>query len=111
MAYSLELAARVRDVLGGRDGVTERRMFGGLAWMVDGNMACGAFGEDLLVRLGREDAESALREPHAGPMEVGAGRRPMRGFVRVSGEGIVEDGELAQWVDAGAGYAASLPPK
>ena len=61
VAYSEELAARIRDVVGARDGVTERRMFGGIAWMVNGNMACGTLGEDLMVRLDREDAERALR--------------------------------------------------
>ena len=109
MAYSEELAARVRDVVGGRDGVSERRMFGGIAWMVDGNMACGTLGEDLMVRLAPDDAESALGEPHVGPMDVTG--RPMRGFVRVSGEGVAEDADLARWVDAGAAFAASLPPK
>src|SRR3954466_6107254 len=56
MAYSEELADRLRDALGARSGVTERKMFGGVAWMVSGNMACGIIGEDLMVRLGREDA-------------------------------------------------------
>ena len=109
MAYSEELAARVRDILGLRDGVSERRMFGGIAWMVDGNMACGTLGEDLMIRLAPEDAESALGEPHVGPMDFTG--RPMRGFVKVSGEGVTEDADLARWVDAGAAFAASLPPK
>ena len=84
-------------------------MFGGIAWMVDGNMACGTLGEDLMVRLAPEDAESALGEPHVGPMDFTG--RPMRGFVKVSGEGVTEDADLARWVDAGAAFAASLPPK
>jgi hypothetical protein len=109
MAYSEELAARIRDVVGGREGVSERKMFGGIAWMLHGNMACGTLGEDLMVRLAADDAQSALGEPHVGPMDFTG--RPMRGFVRVSGEGIAEDAELARWVDAGAAFASSLPPK
>ncbi len=109
MAYSEELAQRIRDVIGGRDGVTERKMFGGIAWMVEGNMACGATGENLLVRLDREDSERVLAEPHVGLMRMG--ERTMRGFFTVDGAGIADDTQLARWVDAGADYAASLPPK
>ena len=109
MAYSEELADRVRDLLGGRGSVVERKMFGGVAWMIDGNMACGVMGDDLLVRLGREDAERALEEPHVGPMEF-TGRR-MGGFVLVDSAGIADAAGLGRWVDAGADYAASLPAK
>lgn len=109
MAFSEELAERIRDVTGGRDGVTERRMFGGIAWLVNGNMAVGTLGEDLMVRLHRDDAERALAEPHVGPMEFTG--RPLRGFVTVRAVAIAEPDELARWVDAGAAYAASLPPK
>src|SRR4051794_1293975 len=109
MAYSEELAQRVRDLLGGRGGVTERKMFGGIAWMLDGNMACGVTGENLLVRLDREDCERILAEPHVGLMRMG--ERTMRGFFTVDAEGLADDTDLARWVDAGAAHAASLPPK
>ncbi len=109
MAYSEELAARIRGLVGMRSGVTERRMFGGIVWMVNGNMACGTADENLMIRLGPDDARRALDDPHVGPMEM-AGRR-MRGFVVVDAAGIVEDEALAGWLDAGAGHAASLPPK
>jgi len=109
MAYSEELAARIREVIGARDGVSERRMFGGIAWMVGGNMACGTLGEDLMIRLDPEDAQRALHEQHVGPMEFTG--RPMRGFITVRADGITDDGDLARWIDAGASYAASLPPK
>ena len=109
MAYSEALATRIREVLGARDGVSERRMFGGVAWMVHGNMAVGTLGEDLMVRMAPEDAERALGEPHVGPMDFTG--RPMRGFVRVDAAGIADDPVLAGWVDAGADHAASLPPK
>ena len=110
MAYSEELAERIRDVIAGRSAVTERKMFGGVAWMVAGNMACGVMSNDLLVRLDHEDAEQALAEPHVGPMQF-TGRRPMRGFVRVDAAGVAGSTALARWVDAGADYAAALPAK
>ena len=109
MAYSEELAQRIRDVIGGRDGVTERKMFGGVGWMVNGNMACGTMGDDLLVRLDRDDSNRILAEPHVGLMRMG--KRTMRGFFTVDASAIADDAELARWVDAGAAYAASLPPK
>jgi hypothetical protein len=109
VAYSEELANRIRDVVDGRNRVTERKMFGGVTWMIDGNMACGVMGEGLLVRLGRDDAARALDEPHVGPMEF-TGRR-MGGFVVVDSAGIAGAPGLARWVDAGADYAASLPAK
>ncbi|MFN8132345.1 MAG: TfoX/Sxy family protein [Solirubrobacteraceae bacterium] len=109
MAYSEALAVRVREALGPRDGVREQAMFGGVAWMLNGNMACGVMGDGLMVRLAREDAEAALAEPHVGPMEMTGTR--MRSFVVVNADGIADDRELARWVDAGAAFASSLPAK
>jgi hypothetical protein len=109
MAYSEELAERMRDALGGRDGVTERKMFGGIVWLIAGNMAVGTLGDDMMVRLGPEDAQRVLSEPHVGPMAFTG--RPMRGFVAVAADGIVEAADLGRWIDAGASYAASLRPK
>lgn len=109
VAYSEELAERIRDVIDARPGVAERKMFGGIAWMVNGNMACGIIGEDLMIRLDRDDAEAALAEEHVGPMDFTG--RPMRGFVVVEAAGVEADAELARWVDAGADFAESLPSK
>jgi TfoX/Sxy family transcriptional regulator of competence genes len=109
MAYSEQLAERIRDALDGRPGLVERKMFGGVAWMLEGNMACGVIGEDLLVRLAREDAAIALTEEAVGPMEFTG--RQMRGFVLVDGGAVTEDDELSRWVDAGADFALSLPSK
>src|SRR5882757_4897517 len=109
MAYSEVLAQRIRDVIGGRSGVTERKMFGGIAWMVDGNMAVGTLGDDLMVRLDGEDADSALQEPGVGPMDFSG--RSMRGFLRLDASAIASPAELARWIDAGASHASSLPPK
>jgi TfoX/Sxy family transcriptional regulator of competence genes len=109
VAYSEELAERVREAIDGRPGVSERKMFGGVAWMVNGNMACGVIGEDLMVRLEREDAEEAQTEEHVGPMEFTG--RAMRGFVTVEAAGVESDVDLGRWVEAGADFAESLPPK
>jgi hypothetical protein len=111
MAYDEQLAARVRDLIQQRPGVVERKMFGGLGWMLDGNMACGVMSEGgLIVRIDPEETEAACREPHV--REFGRpGKRPMRGFVLVDPDGVLEDADLARWVDTGANRAASLPPK
>lgn len=110
MAYDDALADRVRDVIGIRSGVSERKMFGALAWMIGGHMACGVLDDELLVRLDREEAERAVAEPHVRPFVTPRGQA-MGGFVVVAPEGLAEDERLARWVDAGADHAGSLPPK
>jgi TfoX/Sxy family transcriptional regulator of competence genes len=110
MAYDEALADRVRDVIGIRSGVKERKMFSALAWMIDGNMACGVIDDELLVRLDREEVERVVAEPHARRFEPAPGRT-MGGFVVVAAPGLEEDAELARWVDCGADHAATLPPK
>jgi TfoX/Sxy family transcriptional regulator of competence genes len=109
MAYDEDLAERVRDLLSARSDVSERKMFGGIAFMVGGNMACGVLKEDLIVRLGDEEGEKALAEDGVRPFDFTG--KPMKGIVFVSQERISDDAGLAEWVDAGADYAASLPPK
>jgi TfoX/Sxy family transcriptional regulator of competence genes len=110
VAYDEALADRVRDVVAARAEVSERKMFGALAWMVGGHMACGVLGDELLVRLDPEEAERALAEPHVRQFASAQGRA-MTGFVVVEPAGIADDASLAAWVDAGADRAASLPPK
>jgi TfoX/Sxy family transcriptional regulator of competence genes len=109
MAYDEDLAERVREVLAARADVSERKMFGGIAFMVAGNMACGVLGEDLIVRLGDEEGEKALAEDGVRPFDFTG--KPMKGIVFVSAERVSGDAGLSEWVDAGADYAASLPPK
>lgn len=108
MAYDEELADRVRAQLDDEPGLTERRMFGGIAWMLEGNMAVGLISTGLLVRLG-PDADAALAEPHASTPMMGS--RVMKGFVVVAAEGVEGDEQLAAWVDRGSDVARSLPPK
>jgi TfoX/Sxy family transcriptional regulator of competence genes len=109
MAYDEALAERARAVISLREDVVERKMFGGIAWMVAGNMACGVLGDELIVRLGPEEAEKALAEPHTREFDFTG--RPMRNIVMVASEAMAADDDLAGWVDAGADFAASLPPK
>jgi hypothetical protein len=109
MAYDEAIAERVRDVLAVREAVTERKMFGGIGFMVAGNMACGVSGDELMVRLDPDEAEKALAEPQVRVFDMTG--RPIRGWILVGPQALAEDEALAGWVDAGADFAASLPPK
>ena len=109
MAYDEKLAERVRQALGRRKGLTERKMFGGIAFMVGGNMCCGVVKNDLMVRVGPEQYEGFLGEPGTRPMDFTG--RPMTGMLYVDGGALRNAKTLAQWVQHGADYAASLPPK
>jgi TfoX/Sxy family transcriptional regulator of competence genes len=108
MAFDERLADRVRDALAGEEGVTERKMFGGLAFMVDGHMACGIVEDDLMLRLGTEGAEEALERDHVRPMDFTG--RPMTGMVYVAPAGL-RGPALRAWVGRAVAFARSLPPK
>ncbi len=107
MAYSEDLADRIRDAAG--DTVTEKKMFGGIAFLHQGNMAVGVSGDDLMVRVGADAYEKALEEP--GVNEMTKTGRPMTGWVLVASEVISDDAALSEWVDTGLAFAAGLPPK
>ncbi len=109
MAYDETLAARIRRALAPRPDVMERKLFGGLAFLLRGNMCCGVVGDRLMLRLGNEGAAAALNEPHVRPMDFTG--RPLRSMVYVMAEGIAADPALHRWVNRGADFAASLPPK
>ena len=109
MAYDEVLAERVRLQLASREGVSERRMFGGLCFMLHGNMALGIDKDRLMVRVGAEGYESALQRPHARPMDMTG--RPMKGFVVVPPEGLQDCKNFRGWVEQGVDFALSLPPK
>lgn len=110
MAYDEGLAERVRVAATAADAdLTERAMFGGLAFMLDGNMACGVLGEELMVRVGPDAWEDALGRPHAREMDFTG--RSMRGLVYVGTDGLAEDDELAAWIGRGLAFAGSLPPR
>jgi TfoX/Sxy family transcriptional regulator of competence genes len=109
MAFDETLADRVGDALSPRADLSERKMFGGIVFMVGGNMAVGVINDDLMVRLDPTDAKKALTEPHVRPMDFTG--RPMKGMIYVDSSGTATDEDLAAWVDAGADFAASLPSK
>jgi TfoX/Sxy family transcriptional regulator of competence genes len=109
MAIDAELAERVRQQLAEVKKVTEKEMFGGLAFFAAGNMCCSVSSEGLLVRIRPDLFHDALTRPHVSEMAMGG--RSMKGFVRVSHEGLAEDAELELWVRLGLSYAQSLPAK
>ncbi|KUI43637.1 RNA methyltransferase [Mycobacterium sp. IS-1590] len=110
MAYDEELAHRIRELLSGQSGVEEKPMFGGLAFLVNGNMAVAASGQGgLMVRVPRDDTAKLLSRAHVAPM-VMAGRE-MRGWLRVSSAGLTTKRQLQPWVTRSVDYARSLPPK
>jgi TfoX/Sxy family transcriptional regulator of competence genes len=109
VAFDESLADRIRDELGARSELSERKMFGGIGFMLAGNMAVGAIGEDLIVRLSPEEAAEALKED--GVREFDFTGRPMKGWLFVGPEQTADDESLSRWVEAGADYAASLPAK
>jgi TfoX/Sxy family transcriptional regulator of competence genes len=109
VAFDEGLAERVRDVIGDDPSVSERKMFGGLCFMTNGNMCVGIVGDDLMVRVGPEAWEEALSRPHAREMDFTG--KSMTGMVYVSAEGVAEDDDLSEWVKRGVEFADSLPPK
>jgi TfoX/Sxy family transcriptional regulator of competence genes len=110
MAYDEGLAERVRRLLEDRSDVEDKRMFGGIAFLVAGNMACGVSGENLMVRVDREESE-ALIESEPGVRRFDMTGRPMRGWLLVAPEATADDGDLERWVRRGEEFAAGLPPK
>jgi TfoX/Sxy family transcriptional regulator of competence genes len=109
MAYDEGLAERIRGVLDARSDVDERKMFGGIAFLVAGNMACGVMRDDLMVRM--EPATAAALESEPGVRRFDMGGRPMKGWLLVAPEASTDDGDLERWVRRGEEFAASLPPK
>lgn len=110
MAYDEQLAVRIRDLIDGEPGVVEKKMFGGLAFLVDGNMAVAASSEGgLLLRADPAEAEQHLAHPHTDRFVMRG--REMNGWMRVVPEGLGTDIELERWVRVGVTYARSLPPK
>ena len=110
MAYEEKLAARIRDLLGDEPGVTEQKMFGGLGFLVHGNMAIGASSQGgALVRVDPAESDVIVAASSARPMEMRG--REMRGWLRVDAESLRTKRELAKWVGLGTAYARSLPAK
>lgn len=110
MAYDEDLANRIRELLADESGVTERKMFGGLAFLIGGHMAVAASGQGgLMVRVEPEQTDALVAEPHARPFEMRG--REIQGWLRVDDDGVGTKRELEPWVRRGVAYARSLPPK
>src|SRR5262245_33531718 len=109
MAFDEQLADRVRKALGRRAGVVEKKMFGGLAFLLNGNMSVGVHGNELIVRVEPEDSTAMLKEPGVRIFDITG--RPMKGWLLVGGAGIKDAVALARWVHRGATYASALPKR
>ncbi len=109
MAYDEGLAQRIREMLAEQHAVIEKRMFGGLAFMLQGNMCCGVNREQLMLRIGPAAYDEVLRQPHARPMDFTG--KPLKGFVYVEPPGFEADEDLASWIQLSVDFALSLPPK
>ncbi len=109
MAYDEAIADQIREEIGSHPGLTEREMFGGIAFMINGNMAVGVSASELMVRVGKDAHEDAISRRGARTFDMGA--RPMSGWVSVSEDGFSTDEDFAAWVAWGVEYAESLPPK
>jgi TfoX/Sxy family transcriptional regulator of competence genes len=109
MAYDEQLAARIRETLAEAGGISERKMFGGLAILQHGNMVCGVMGEELMLRLGPKLADAALDEPDTRPMDFTG--RPMKSMLIVEPPGFATDDALTNWIERALAFSSTLPPK
>ncbi len=109
MPYSEQLAGRIRDVLRRRGDVVEKKMFGGLSFMVAGNMCCGVVGDELMARVGPDGHKAALGRPHARPMDFTG--KPLKGFVYVAPEGLANPAALESWIELALEFVETLPAK
>jgi TfoX/Sxy family transcriptional regulator of competence genes len=109
VSYDAATAQRVRQLLSGRDDVAEKKMVGGLSFLVGGNMCCGVTGPALMIRVGAEAREQVLAQPHVRPMQFGG--RTLSGFVCVDPPGFAADDALTRWVQRGLDFAAGLPAR
>lgn len=109
MTYDKILAIRVRETFGQLSGLEEKKMFGGVGFLVYGNMACGVHGDGLIVRVGIERYQAALSQPYTRVFDLTG--KPMAGWIVVEPKGCETDRELKHWLNYGVEYARSLPPK
>jgi TfoX/Sxy family transcriptional regulator of competence genes len=109
MAYNEELAERIRAGLKLRRDVVEKKMFGGIGFLVNGNMVCGVNKQDLILRLSEDDFEKALKQPHVRIFDMTG--RPMKGWILVSSGGYKSDKALQGWIEKGIAFAQTLPRK
>ena len=109
MAFDEGLAQRIREEIGDLPGMVEKKMFGGVGFILQGNMACGVHKDSLIVRLGLDDYDKALKKAHTRVFDMTG--RAMRGWILVDPAGFEDDDDLSTWLKTGVDFAASLPPK
>ena len=109
MAFDEALADRIRKRLAGKKGVVEKKMFGGLAFLLNGNMCVGVHKDGLIVRLEPDATDAALKRPHARVFDLTG--KPMQGWLLVDAPGVKSDKDLAGWIETGVNYAGKLPKK
>lgn len=109
MAYSESLAARIRQVISREPGITEKKMFGGVGFLLNGNMCVGVWKTSLIARLGTEQAEEALKAPHVVDFDVTG--RPMKGWVMIEADGVDTEGQLSDWIQRSVEFVRTLPRK
>lgn len=109
MAFDEQLAARMRKTLGKRAGLTEKKMFGGIAFLLSGNMCCGVHKSDMIARLDPDETDSALAEPNVRLFDLTG--RPMKGWILVESSGLEDDVALERWVARSVKFAKTLPKK
>jgi len=109
MAYDEVLAGRIRAALSPRPGLVEKKMFGGIGFILRGNMACGVHRNNLIVRVGPENYADALSRPHTRPFDLTG--KPMSGWIVVEPQGFEMESDLKAWIEQGINFAAALPTK
>lgn len=109
MAYSKLLADRIRHSFGGENRVEEKKMFGGVGFLLNGNMCVGVWKDSLVARLGPDQASAALQEPFVGEFDITG--RPMKGWVLIAPEGLDTDEQLKAWIDHAMRFVETLPAK
>lgn len=109
MAYDEGLAERMREALADRDDLQEKKMFGGLSFLLNRNLCCGVIGDEMIVRVGPDASDAALQKPHARVFDFTG--KPMKGWVIVAQKGFEGDDDLRHWIEMGLGFAGSLLPK
>ncbi|MFO0866573.1 MAG: TfoX/Sxy family protein [Gemmataceae bacterium] len=109
MAFDETFAGRIRDAISRRKGIEEKKMFGGIGYLLNGNMLVGIWKDSLIVRLGPDNYDDALLEPHVREFDITG--RPMKGWVMVEPEGVEDDEQLAGWIDRALKFVKTLPKK
>jgi hypothetical protein len=109
MAFNESLVARIRDALARRKGVEEKKMFGGVGFLLNGNLLVGVWKESLVARLGPDEGDAALREPHVKEFDITG--RAMKGWVLIGPEGVEDDGPLNDWIERATKFVGALPAK